>query len=570
MLPKILVVDDEIAASDYDITVFTDKYDLVKLGNTAKRTTVAEAVFCTGQSAEGENNYESVIKPAIEEGWGAGKRLVWALILLDVTFGKGNKRDDKFGEKVRELIARDFPGLPVVMLTAKRANELDLDKGKSVAYLSKSNKGGHRFKVTLARQGQLSDKQWRSLLKLPDSVIAESPVTRNIFIDAFEIAPTNAYVSLLGETGVGKTHIARYIHQMSPLSSNRELVEHNAADLEAADQALINIKLFGRRHGYPNPSDSAQKGIFEEANGSTLFLDEIGEISHQAQATILKVLEDKKVRREGTTVDIPTDFRLITGTLQDPEKLIAEGKFREDFYQRIQSIEITIPPLRERPEDILPMAQVFVDSAAQGANKSHISLSDEAAASLTSYIFPRNVRQLQKAIESIVARKGSGETISEDDIAAVLKSRGSAKPPSKLVDPSSDVAAERDTAQERNYEGTSLSLDNLSEHLANLPVSSNDAALKGSLPRLEKAVEGLKKKLAGAALLASKGTKSEPNLEAAWRHLHGINKRNNGDGAYAKRFFNKVLGRGRRSTPLSESDIDILTEACEGKKNQSE
>ena len=570
MLPRILVVDDEIASSDYDITVFTNKYDLVKFGNTAKRTTVAEAAFCTGQSAEGENNYESIIKPAIEEGWGTGKRWAWALILLDVTFGKGNMRDDKFGEKVRELIARDFPGLPVVMLTAKRANELDLDRGKSVAYLSKSNEGGHRFKVTLARQGRLSDKQWRSLLKLPDSVIAESPVTRNIFIDAFEIAPTDAYVSLLGETGVGKTHIARYIHQMSPLSSNHELVEHNAADLEAADQTLINIKLFGRRHGYPNPSDSAQAGIFEEANGSTLFLDEIGEISHQAQATILKVLEDKKVRREGTTVDIPVDFRLITGTLQDPEKLIAEGKFREDFYQRIQSIEITIPPLRERPEDIVPMAQVFLNNASQSANKSHISLSEEAAASLTAYTFPRNVRQLQKAIESIVARKGSGETISEDDIAVVLKSRGSAKTQSRSVDPSSNVSAGRNTTQEKNNVGISLSLDNLSEHLTNLPVSSQDAALKGIIPRLDKAVEDLKKRLAGAALLASKGTKKEPNLEAAWRHLLGIDGRNNGDGAYAKRFFNDVLGRGRKSTPISDTDIDTLTEACEGNQNQVE
>lgn len=209
------------------------------------------------------------------------------------------------------------------------------------------------------------------------------------------IAQTNAHVLIHGETGTGKDVSARFIHSVSP-RRDKNMIFLNCAAMSAS---LFETEMFGYEGGsFTGASDDGKPGLIETADGSTLFLDEIDSIPMECQGKLLRVLETKKVRRVGSNRPRDVDFRLIVATNKDLEVLVEEGKFREDLYYRLNILSIDLPPLRERMEDVRPLARFFLESMCRnyGITK---AFSEEVYDELESYDWPGNVRELRNTIE---------------------------------------------------------------------------------------------------------------------------------------------------------------------------
>ena len=213
-----------------------------------------------------------------------------------------------------------------------------------------------------------------------------------------KIAPTDATVLITGENGTGKDVLAREIHSRST-RRNREMV---CVDAGAITETLFESELFGHVRGAFTDAHSDHVGKFEQANGGTLFLDEIGNIPLHLQAKLLRVLQNRTVSRVGSEKQIPVDIRLICATNMDLEKMVDEGRFREDLYYRINTMHIALPPLRERPEDILPLAERFLAMYSEKYHRPVQSIAPEAASLLQSHSWSGNIRELQNTIEKAV------------------------------------------------------------------------------------------------------------------------------------------------------------------------
>ena len=232
-----------------------------------------------------------------------------------------------------------------------------------------------------------------------DNIIGQSPKTAQILETVRNVAPTSSTVLILGESGVGKELVARAIHEAS-LRREKPFVSINCG---AFPETLLESELFGYQKGSFTGADANRKGIIESANGGTLLLDEIGETSLSMQVKLLRVLQERQIRPLGGTVDIPVDVRLIATTNRDLKKMVADGQFREDLYYRVSVIPIHVPPLRERPEDVEPLARHFLQRFASEMKKPVHEFEPKALAALEGYSWPGNVRELENAIERAVA-----------------------------------------------------------------------------------------------------------------------------------------------------------------------
>lgn len=212
---------------------------------------------------------------------------------------------------------------------------------------------------------------------------------------AARAAESNCSVLLSGETGVGKEVLADYVHAHSPRQS-QPYVKINCA---ALSETLIESELFGYEQGAFTGATRRHVGRFERANRGTVFLDEIGELSSAMQTKLLRVLQTKEVERVGGNETIKVDFRLVSATHRDLEKMIAEGKFRQDLYYRINTVPIQIPPLRQRRDEIPALARTFVERNRGRLRNSPESIDDEALALLQSYAWPGNIRELENCLE---------------------------------------------------------------------------------------------------------------------------------------------------------------------------
>ncbi len=213
-----------------------------------------------------------------------------------------------------------------------------------------------------------------------------------------KIAPTDATVLITGENGTGKDVLAREIHAHS-LRSGKPMV---AVDAGAITETLFESELFGHVKGAFTDAHSDHAGKFEQAAGGTLFLDEIGNIPLHLQAKLLRAIQSRSIVRVGGNEAIPVDIRLICATNMDLETLVREGRFREDLYYRINTVHIALPPLRERKEDILPLAQRFLERFALKYHRTISGISSDAADALTAYRWSGNIRELQNCIEKAV------------------------------------------------------------------------------------------------------------------------------------------------------------------------
>jgi two-component system, NtrC family, response regulator PilR len=213
------------------------------------------------------------------------------------------------------------------------------------------------------------------------------------------VAPTNSTVLITGESGTGKELVARALHEASQ-RREKAFVSINCA---AFPETLLESELFGYLKGAFTGADTNRKGIIESADGGTLFLDEIGETSPAMQVKLLRVLQERIVRPLGGTQDIPVDVRLIASTNRDLKTMAAENQFREDFYYRVSVIPIHVPPLRERKEDIEPLARHFLKKYSLEMGKPVQDFEPAALSALAHYTWPGNVRELENAIEHAVA-----------------------------------------------------------------------------------------------------------------------------------------------------------------------
>ena len=245
-------------------------------------------------------------------------------------------------------------------------------------------------------------------LKGPRSIAAESTAIRLVMTKIESVANTNATVLLLGETGCGKEVFAQALHDASD-RRHRPMVRVNCG---AIPTALIESELFGRERGAYTGALSRQIGRFELANGSTIFLDEVGDLPLDAQVKLLRVLQDKVVERLGSVRPIKVDVRIIAATNRNLAKAVADRTFREDLYYRLNVFPIVVPPLRERLEDIPVLVWTFIEEFSKGFNKKIESISRESLAALQAYSWPGNVRELRNVIErAVIVARGPRLTV---------------------------------------------------------------------------------------------------------------------------------------------------------------
>lgn len=255
------------------------------------------------------------------------------------------------------------------------------------------------IKETLKQKGNAQQKNTESAdTIIGTELLGTSEAMQDIFYKINKIAPTDANILILGENGTGKDLIARAIHQMS-LRSDKAFVK---VDVGALTESLFESELFGHKKGAFTDAKEDRMGRFEAANGGTLFLDEIGNISLQQQAKLLSVLQNRQVIRLGSNQPTPVDIRLICATNVPLQELANENRFRKDLIYRINTVEITVPPLRKREDDVIVLAKHFAQVYATKYLKPSLNLDASALDKLKHYHYPGNVRELQYTIERAV------------------------------------------------------------------------------------------------------------------------------------------------------------------------
>jgi DNA-binding NtrC family response regulator len=256
---------------------------------------------------------------------------------------------------------------------------------------------------------QVYDRE--SIIPRFENIVGESPQMRDVFRTIEKVARSNATVIILGETGVGKELVAEALHRNSS-RADRPFVKMNCAALH---ENLLESELFGHERGAFTGADRQRTGRFELANEGTLFLDEIGNMSPSTQAKVLRVLQEREFERLGGSRTIKVDVRLIAATNKDLEEAVRAGEFREDLYYRLNVVSVTVPALRERKEDIVPLASHFIGRFAADLKKDVRGLEPSAVRALKRYAWPGNIRELENTIERAVLMSEE-KFISEEDL----------------------------------------------------------------------------------------------------------------------------------------------------------
>ncbi|HVH87618.1 MAG TPA: sigma 54-interacting transcriptional regulator [Terriglobales bacterium] len=258
---------------------------------------------------------------------------------------------------------------------------------------------------------QQQNRELRTQITVEHNMVGSSPRIREVFEFIRRVAPTDSTVLIQGESGTGKELIAHAVHSNSQRAGG-PFIPINCA---AIAETLLESELFGYEKGAFTGAVTQKKGKIEAATGGTLFLDEIGELAPPLQAKLLRVLQEREFERVGGTHPIKVDLRLVAATNQDLQDAVQSGKFRKDLFYRLNVVSVTVPPLRDRREDILQLAEHFIAKTAKKCNVRAKSLSPEAKLCLTNYDWPGNVRELENAIERSLVL-GSADTILVEDL----------------------------------------------------------------------------------------------------------------------------------------------------------
>jgi DNA-binding NtrC family response regulator len=268
-------------------------------------------------------------------------------------------------------------------------------------------------------------------------IVGESDVIKNVIDQARQVADTDITVLLQGESGVGKELIAEVLHELST-RRHKTMVVVNCG---AIPEGLIESELFGAEKGAYTGAVEERVGYFEEADGSTIFLDEIGEMPQEAQVRLLRVLETGRFTRVGASTQEQVDVRIVAATNKDLKEEVQRGNFRKDLYYRLSTVLIDIPPLRERPEDILPIFETFLHQFAKDYNSSRKQLTEDAKEILQTYRWPGNVRELRNIAEQVAVLMRE-ETVDADDLRPLLRDIGQASASTDLMRVESEPRAQ--------------------------------------------------------------------------------------------------------------------------------
>lgn len=318
---------------------------------------------------------------------------------------------------LRKIVQMDSP-CPVVFITAFATVESAVEamRAGAVDYITKPFEE-KRILLTVERTLNLARimaenrdlKRELQQTAASEEIVHRSATMSQIIDLAARVAQGDTAVLITGESGTGKELLAKYVHRVSPRKDKR-FVPVNCA---AIAPTLLEAELFGHEKGAFTGAIRRNQGKFEYADGGTLFLDEIGDLSLEAQAKLLRALQEKKVQRVGGNEEIPVDVRFVCATNHDIEELVSRGDFRQDLYYRINVFPLEPPPLRERSDDVILLAEHFLKRTAAGRD---ITLTDGAAKLLAGYTWPGNVRELANVMERAVILTGDSGCITADTL----------------------------------------------------------------------------------------------------------------------------------------------------------
>lgn len=341
--------------------------------------------------------------------------------------------------------------IPVIMISGHGTIEIAVEATKMGAY-DFLEKPPDLNRLLIAVRNALSQenlkKEYKQIKKkLPkiQEIIGESKAISKIKSLIEKVAPTQSRVLITGENGTGKELVAKWIHEKSPRNSG-PFVEVNCA---AIPTDLLESEMFGHEEGAFTGASNQRIGKFEQADGGTLFLDEIGDMSLEAQSKVLRALQESTITRVGGSKSISVDVRVLAATNKDLESEIKEGNFREDLFHRISVIPIKVPPLRDRKEDIPPIAKACLKNLQErDINFSSVSFSKDGLKALQKKEWSGNVRELQNAVERLGIMVGDNGVIDQDIVEDILTSRRiEADNLEKLADQTNDFQEFKETAE---------------------------------------------------------------------------------------------------------------------------
>lgn len=344
------------------------------------------------------------------------------VILLDMNFSAGINTGNEGIYWLNEIkkVKKD---LPVVMITAYGDSELAVKAIKSGAFDFIEKPWSNEKLLATLNAALEHNKSNKKIIKLESeqkalkqntkkeaTIIYKSSQMDEVMKTLYKVAKTDANVLILGENGTGKELIAQKIHAFSQRTNEIFL----SVDMASLNENLFESELFGHKKGAFTDAKEDRTGKFEAANNGTLFLDEIGNLSYMMQAKLLTALQNREIIKMGTNEQIPVDIRLISATNKDLKKLISDNLFREDLLYRINTVQIIIPPLRDRKDDIIPLTNYYLEHFASKYNKQGLKINNKAIDNLLKYNWPGNVRELKHAIEKAVILSDTN-TLTEND-----------------------------------------------------------------------------------------------------------------------------------------------------------
>lgn len=348
------------------------------------------------------------------------------VVLTDLMLGDGNGLD--LLRQLREL----FPGLSVFLITGYGSVETAVEAMQEGAadYLTKPvNLGELRTRVNRELeklQLALDNEELRQALDKRyglEGMVGNAPKMQRVFDLVRQAGRTDATVLVLGESGTGKELIANALHRLSPRSSRRFV----AINCAALTESLIESELFGHTKGAFTGAADAKQGKFEYAEGGTLFLDEIGDMPLSTQAKLLRVLENREVMPVGSNAARPVDVRIVAATNRNLQERVAAGQFREDLYYRLAVVQIVMPALKERIEDLPLLIDLFLQELQERHRKSIESISDPVLRVFREHSWPGNVRELRNAVETMVVLDSDG-ILGLDDLPIMLRDKAAELP----------------------------------------------------------------------------------------------------------------------------------------------
>jgi two-component system, NtrC family, response regulator AtoC len=340
------------------------------------------------------------------------------------------------------------PDVPVVVMTAFASMETAIEAIREGAfdYASKPmnlDELKHVVARALAQGAAVAETEHQHLDDSLGTMIGNSPAMVEVYKTVARVAQTKSTVLILGESGTGKELVARAIHQHSPRARKPFI----AIDCGALPESLLESELFGYMRGSFTGAILDRKGLFEEADGATCFLDEIGDVSATVQAKLLRVLQEGEVRRIGSQKWVKVDVRVVAATNKDVGALVRAGSFREDLYYRLNVVSVQLPPLRERADDIPALAHHFLRRYAAESDKPITGFSDEAVRVLRAYHWPGNIRELENAIERAVTLSNH-RVLTADDLPLEVRRRPAVQETSQIASTLSGMFADAPTLEE--------------------------------------------------------------------------------------------------------------------------